>query len=237
MSLFPKKSPPPPPNGKEEPYHPIWSNFGGLFLTNFKLIPFFIPSIVCFGLFLAFGGSLFLGAALVLLLPAGPAICAMYDVGYQYAREVPKFKQRGFWKSYRMNLGQGVATMAVMLPVIALLLMLLLTQGEKPLWVSLCLILGGLMLMAFAILAFSQIALVALPLGKIWKNALFLIPLTHWRSLLPAAVHLVYLAVLYQWMASAFLVFLFLGPALLIAWSASVLWPALERMLLDGGAE
>lgn len=234
MSLFSKQnSPPPPPNGTEE-YHPLWSNFELLFLTNFKLIPFFMPSIVAMGLFLAFGGGLFLLAALVLLLPAGPAVCAMYDLSYQLCREVPKHERRGFFASYRLNLKQGIGTMAVQLPVILLLLMLLLIQGEKPLWVTLCLILGSLMVMAFSVLAFSQAALVELPLGRIWANALYLIPLTHWRSLIPAAVHLLYLAVLYQWMGWAFLMYLFLGPAMLIAWSANILWPALESILIRG---
>lgn len=234
MSLFSKqKTPPPPPNGTEE-YHPIWSNFEFLFLTNFELIPFFLPSIVAMGLFLAFGGGLFLLAAMVLLLPVGPAVCAMYDVSYQLCREVPKHERRGFFASYRLNLKQGIATMAVQLPVIFLLLMLLLIQGEKPLWVTLCLILGSVILLAFSILAFSQTALVELPLLQIWNNALFLIPLTHWRSLVPAVVHLLYLAVLYQWLGWAFLLFLFLGPAMLIAWSANTLWPGLEPILIRG---
>lgn len=219
-----------------ERYHPVWSNFEAIFLNNFKLIPFFLPSIVSFGLFLGYGGLLFFAGALVLLIPAGPAVCAMYDVSYQFARELPGYERRGFFKSYRMNFRQGAATMAVMTPVIALLLMLLLTEAEKPLWVTLCLILGGLMLMAFGILAFSQVALVALPVGQIWKNALLLIPLTHWRCLVPAAMHLVFLAVLYQWMAVAFLLYLFLGPAMLIAFSAHLLWPRLEQVLLDGEA-
>lgn len=122
--------------------------------------------------------------------------------------------------------------MAVQLPVIFLLLMLLLIQGEKPLWVTLCLVLGGVMEMAFAVLAFSQCALVELPLRELWKNALLLIPLTHWRSMVPAVVHLLFLAVLYQWPAWGFLGYLFLFPAMLVAWSAKTLWPVLETMLV-----
>lgn len=230
MSLFNKNSTLPP--NAEPPYHPIWSNFGFLFLTNFKLIPFFLPSFLCMGLFLMFGGLVFFAGALLFLLPAGPAVAAMYDMGYQLARELDKHEQRTFFQSYRANLGQGIATMAIQLPVIALLLMLMLTEAEKPLWVTLCLILGGVMLMAFSILAFSQVALVALPLKEIWKNALLLIPLTHWRCIVPAVVHLLYLAVLYQWIAAAFLFFLFMGPAMLIGWSSSILWPGLEPLLL-----
>ncbi len=236
MSLFSRSKTPPPPNGAEQ-YHPIWSNFELLFLTNFKLIPFFLPSIVAMGLFLVFGGGLFLLTALVLLLPAGPAVCAMYDVSYQLCREVPRYERRSFFASYRLNLKPGLATMAVQLPVIFLLLMLLLIQGEKPLWVTLCVILGSVMEMAFSILAFSQCALVALPLRELWKNALLLIPLIHWRSLLPAVVHLLYLTVLYQWPAWGFLMYLFLIPAMLIAWSANTLWPGLEPLLIRGEDE
>lgn len=235
MSLFSKQKSKqkvrPLPNA-EPPYHPIWSNFGFLFTTNFKLIPFFLPSMVSMGLFLVSGGALFFYAALLLLLPAGPAVCAMFDVSYQLCRELPQYEHKTFFRSYRANFRQGVATMAVMLPVIVLLTLLLLAQN-KPIWVMVCLILGSVILMAFAVLAFSQVALVPLPLRKIWKNALLLIPLTHWRCLLIAVVYLLFLAVLYQWMEVTFLMFLFLGPALLNTWSANLLWPVLEDMLVE----
>lgn len=230
MPLFSKRGPEPPPDA-EPPYHAVWSNLGLLFLTNFKLIPFFVPSLICLYLLLLLGGMIFLVGGLLLLLPAGPAITAMYDVSYQLARKVGKHKRRSFLQSYRSNFRQGVVTMAVQLPFIGYLLLLLL-MPEKPPWVTLCLLLGGVALMAFSILAFSQVALVELPLGSLWKNALLLIPLTHWRVLAGAAAHLLYLAALYQWVAATFLFFLFLGPAMLICWTAKTLWPGLEPLLV-----
>lgn len=223
-----------PPNA-EPPYHPIWSNFGFLLTTNFKLIIFFIPSLICLYTFLIVGGLVFLAAALVLLLPSGPAVCAMYDIGYQLARQVEKHERRSFFRSYRMNLGQGVATMAVQIPFIAVLLLVLLTGTERPVWVTLCLILGAVMLMMFGALAFSQVALIPLSLGKIWKNAVMLIPLCGWRGLVAAVVQLAYIAVLYQWAGVGVIFFVFVGPALLIVWSATLLWPKLEEILLDSG--
>ena len=95
-----------------------------------------------------------------------------------------------------------------------------------------CLILGLLALLEFAILAFSQVALVNLPLKKIWKNALFLIPVMGWRGLGVAALHLLFLAALYQWISVMFLLFLFLGPATLVAWTSWKLFPKLEEALL-----
>lgn len=221
-----------PAPGQEPPYHPIWDNFEFLFLTNFKLIPFFLPSIVALGLFLAFGGGLFLLAALLLLIPAGPAVSAMYDMSYYLIRQVPKYERRTFFRSYRANFRQGCATMAVMLPILASLLLVMMVEGDRPVWVMLCLVLGCVMLMAFAILAFSQIALAELSLTQIWKNSVLLIPLTHWRSLLPAVCQLMFLAVLYNWASVAFLGYLFLGPAMILAWSATVMWPALEQLLV-----
>ena len=222
------------PNPQEQPpYHPVWNNVMLLFLTNFKLIPFFIPSIVCMGLMLMFGGMIFFAAGLLLLLPAGPAITAMYDVSYQLVREIDRHERRRFFQSYRSNFRQGIATMAIQLPFIASLLMLMLVQMEKPLWVTIFLILGGVLLMMFSILAFSQVALVDLPLKDIWKNALLLIPLTHWRSLVGALAHLVFLMALYRWIAVTVLLFLFAGPAVLICWTAKTLWTGLEPLLLS----
>lgn len=224
------------PNPQEQPpNHPVWSNFMLLFLTNFKLIPFFIPSIVCLGMLLMFGGMIFLVVGLLLLLPAGPAVCAMYDISFQLVREVNRHERRTFSQSYRSNFRQGIATMAIQLPFIASLLMLMLIQTDKPLWVTICLTLGSVVLMMFSILAFSQVALVDLPLKDIWKNALLLIPLTHWRSFVGAAMHLVFLMALYQWIAVTVLLFLFAGPAVLICWTAKILWPGLEPLLVHDG--
>lgn len=221
------------PNPQEQPpNHPVWSNFMLLFLTNFKLIPFFIPSIVCLGMLLMFGGMIFLVAGLLLLLPAGPAVCAMYDISFQLVRELNRHERRTFFQSYRSNFRQGIATMAIQLPFIASLLMLMLIQTDKPLWVIICLTLSSVVLMMFSILAFSQVALVNLPLKDIWKNALLLIPLTHWRSFVGAAMHLVFLIALYQWIAVTVLLFLFAGPAVLICWTAKTLWPGLEPLLV-----
>lgn len=231
MSFFSKGNRPIPTDA-EPPYHAVWSNFGLLFVTNFKLIPFLIPSLVCLAHFLMFGGMIFFVGALVLLLPAGPAVAAMYDVGYQLSRRLDKHERRSFLESYRLNFRQGVGNMALLLPFIAYLLLLMLVQGERPVWVTLCLILGSVLVMAFAILSFSQIALVQLPLRTIWKNALYLIPVTHWRCLLGAAAQILYLAALYQWLSATFLFFLFGGPAVVICWTAKGLWPGLEPVLV-----
>lgn len=231
MSLFSNRYSNPNPL-EQPPYHPVWNNLMLLFLTNFKLIPFFVPSLICLCLLLLFGGMVFLAGGLLLLLPAGPAICAMYDLSFQLVREIDKHERRTFFQSYRSNFRQGIATMAVQLPFLASLLMLTLVQAEKPLWVTLCLILGSVVLMSFSILSFSQVALVALPLKEIWKNALLLIPLTHWRCLVGAAAHLVFLVVLYRWIAVTVLLFLFAGPAVLICWTAKTLWPGLEPLLV-----
>ena len=203
-----------------------------LFLTNFKLIPFFVPSMIFLGMMLMFGGIVFLAASLLLLIPAGPALCAMYDISFQLVREVNKHEQRTFFQSYRSNFRQGTLTMAIQLPFIASVLMLLLVQTDKPIWVTVCLILGSLILTMFSILAFSQVALIDLPLKNIWKNALLLIPLTHWRSFLSAAIHLMFLMALYRWIAVTVLLFLFAGPAVLICWTAKTLWPGLEPLLI-----
>lgn len=231
MSLFRKPQPLPP--DAELPYHPIRSNFMELFFSNFKLIPFFLPSIVLLLSFLITGALLYLAAGLLLLIPAAPAVCAMYDYGYQLTREIPKHERRGFFKSYRLNFVQSAATMAIQLPLWAMLLIVLIAGTERPAMITLCVVLGCVMLMAFSILAFSQIALVNLPLGKIWKNAVMLIPLCPLQALGVAVVQLLFLYLFYEFIAVTFLLYLFGVPALMIVWTAKTLWPKLEELLLD----
>lgn len=234
MSLF-RKSNPNPQLDVEPPYHPVWSNFSGIFLTNFKLIPFFLPSLILLFCFLLFGGLVFLTGALLFLLPAGPAVAAMYDHGYQLTREVNKHERRKFLESYRMNFKQGIAAMAVQLPMIAMLVIISFAEVERPVWVNLCVILGSILLMAFGVLSFSQIALVDLPLKEIFKNAVYLIPMTGWRAVAAGLAQLLFIIVLYQYIAVTFLLYLFAGPAVLIVWSCKILWPKLEELLLDSG--
>lgn len=234
MSLFRKsKSKPNPQMVGELPYHPVWSNFMELIVTNFKLIPFLLPSLILLLCFLFFGGLVFLAGALLLLLPAAPALVAMYDVGYQLTREVDKHDRRKFLESYRLNFKQSVSAMAVQLPFIAMMVIISFAAVERPIWVNLCVILGSVLLMAFGVLSFSQIALVDLPLKKILKNALFLIPMTTWRGITAGVAQLLFIILLYQYIAVTIILFLFAGPAVLIVWSCKILWPGLEATLLD----
>lgn len=230
MSLFRKPQPLPP--DAELPYGPIRSNFMDLFLTNFILVPFFLPSIVLLVSFLITGALLYLVGALLLLIPAAPAVTAIYDLGYQLTREVPKHERRSFFQSYKLNFKQSAATMAIQLPLWAMLLIVLIAGTEQPAFITLCVILGCLMLMAFSILSFSQIALVDLPLGKLWKNAVMLIPLCPLPILGTALVQLLFLYLFYEFIAVTFLLYLFGVPTLMLVWTAKTLWPKLEELLL-----
>lgn len=230
MSFFRKSTPLPP--DAEPPYHPVWSNFMDLFLANFKLVPFFLPSIVLLLSFLITGALLYLAAGLLLLIPAAPAVTAMYSYGYQLTREIPKHERRTFFANYRLNFKQSAATMAVQLPLWAMMLIVLISGTERPALITLCVLLGCVMLMAFCILAFSQIALVDLPLTKIWKNAVLMIPLCSWRAVVAAGSQLLFIAMLYQYIAVTFLFYLFAVPAMLIVWTCKTLWPRLEELLL-----
>lgn len=222
--------------GVDEPcFGPIRSNLFRLFIDNFKMVLFFLPAVftLYFGLALGHFGVLLLAVAL--LIPAGPAVAAMYDVCYQIVRQVPKHEMRPFFASYRANLRQGMATMALLVPFLGALLLSLLVTAQRPVWVIVSLLLGGWLLLCFAVYAFSQVALVALPLTSIWKNAVYLIVLGGWKGALVGAAHLAALAVLYRYMVWASFLFVFLGPALLAAWSAKLLFPRLREVLLREG--
>lgn len=225
MSLFRKS--------KEPAYHPVRSNLSTIISTNFRLILFFLPSLLSFLAFLYLGGLVFLSAALLLLLPAGPAIAATYDIGYQLSMGTDGTVARPFMRSYKMNRKQGIALMAVQLPFLALLVTILISEIQRPLWLNLCLLLSGLLLMAFSIMAFSQIALIEMPLSRVLKNALVLIPLSTWRGLLPAVVQTGFVVLLFPFLAVMILLFVCAGPALLIVWSCSLLRPVMEQVIQE----
>lgn len=221
----------------ERPRGPLAGNYYRLLMDNFKFILFFIPFMVCFYIGLAAGMFSILLLGLILLIPAGPAIAAMYDEGFQIARRVEKHECRSYFESYRSNWKQGIATMALLVPLLSVLLLSFLVTAERPVWVIVCLVLGSYLLISFTIYSFAQIALVALPLRQIWKNSLILIFVCGWRGVLVAAVQMAALALLYKFIAYAFAAVLFLGPALLITWSAIQLFPKLEAILVSSTDE
>jgi len=112
-------------------------------------------------------------------------------------------------------------------------LLLLSLTAERPIWVNVCLILGLFFTVSFGILTFSQVALVPLTLRQIWRNSLLLLPALAGRLLVAATVFLAAGGVLYRWPAYALPAFLFWIPAVLVVWSCSVLWPKLEKLLLE----
>ena len=215
---------------------PIRSNFFRIFLQNFGFIPFFLPSMVFACLFVAAGGWVAFVLSLLLLIPAGPAVAAMYDVGFTLVNDDPLRSRRGFWDSYRRNFCQGAATMAAMLPFLTVLLLTILLKN-RPRWMLITLAAGSYVLTAFSILAFAQIALVDLKLRQIWKNALYLIPLTGTRGILVTLAHLAFFAALYKWLSVTFLAFLILGPALLVVWTCRTIFPRLRELLVRGDGE
>lgn len=211
-------------------YHPVWSNFSQLFVINFKFIPFFLPSLVCMTLFFGIGGLIFPLAALLFLLPAGPAVAAMYKTGYRMV-SAEGGEGPGFLRLYRLHLRQGLAAMAVQLPFLAMLGMVLLAGEGLPFWVTLCVMLSFVLLMAFGALTFSQIVLTDAPLTAMWKNAPVLILAVSWRSILTALVQLLFAALVCRFFPVALPLYVIAGPAVLIVWSCKTLWPRLEELL------
>lgn len=211
-------------------YHPVWSNFATIASINFRLILFFLPAFLSFFCFLTLGGLIFLLAGLLLLLPAGPAVAAMYDVCYQMNMDESGTLFRPFMQSYRLNLRQGIAAMAVQLPFMAMLILVMIAPVERPVVLNVCVLISALMLLGFGNLTYSQIALIEKPLGSILKDSLLLIPRANWRVLLPALGQLVFIILLYPFLLVMIMLFIFAGPALLIAWSAKALWPVMEPM-------
>ncbi len=227
------------PDGPAPEPGPIRANLYSLLLDNLKFVVTFLPAAVGLHLFLAVGGVLILTAAMALLCLAGPACAAMFETGFAIARGVSARERRGFFASYAANFRQGATTMGlialVLLPYILCMVAAAQREGGAPLWLPGCLILEGVALLAFAINAFSQIALVDLPLGKIWKNALLLIPGLGLKGVGAALLSGLGLAAVYQWLPYSVPAVLVLLPALGVTLICLYLRGDLERTLVDQG--
>ena len=208
-------------------------NLPHLFMENFKLLGFFLPSILCLLAFLLLGGLVFLLAALLLLLPAAPALAAMYDICYQMLLGIPDEERCRFMESYRLNARQGIASLAVTLPLMVLPLFVLAVPNQLPMPVVLSVLVGCLLAQTFSVLTFSQIVLTDKPLKEIWKTALMIIPLTGWRGIAAAMLQLVFLAATVQYLPIMFFVAALGGSALLMVFSCKILWPVMERLLAE----
>ncbi len=220
---------------KESKFHPVIANWFSLFLDNFGLILTLAPALVLLYLYLMVGSAFFLLGMTVALLLAGPAFTAIFCHGYEIARRV--YQRKGFVAAYVSSIWQSVATMFLVGLAITqwILCSTVLTDSEAgmPIFIGICLFVEGYLIVSFAILSFSQIALVDLPLGKLWKNSLFLIPLTGKKGILVTLITMAFFAVVYTWISYLFLLVLFLGPTLLAAWIAYTLWPTLEKILVE----
>lgn len=211
----------------------LLGNLPFLFMENFKLIGFFLPSMVCLLAFLLLGGLVFLLGALLLLLPAAPALSAMYDICYQILLDIPDGERSRFMESYRLNARQSIASLALTLPLMILPLVVLVVPNQLPMPVLLSVLVGCLLAQTFSVLAFSQIVLTDKPLKEIWKTALMIIPLTGWRGIAAAMLQLVFLAAMVQYLPIMFFVAALGGSALLMGFSCKILWPAMERLLAE----
>lgn len=210
---------------------PIRENFFTIFMHNFAFIPFFLPGMFFAWLYLAAGGWIAFVLALLLLIPAGPAVAAMYDIAFTWVGRDSARPHRDFLESYKLNFRQGALTMAVSLPFLAVILISLMLRN-RPGWMLVTIAAGAFFLTAFWILSFSQIALVDLSLPQIWKNAVYLIPLMGLKGLWATLLHLIFFAVLYRWLGVTFLLFLFMGPALLVTYTANSIFPRLKELLV-----
>jgi len=217
----------------KQAYHPVWSNFSGFFVTNFKFILFLLPTLVFIFCFLLFGGLIFLLLAFAGMIFAAPAVTAMYDYAYQRCQKIPEEDGRRFFDCYKENFTRSAATMLLQLPFLAMLILALLTQTEAPMWITMCLGLAAVMLMAFSVLAFSQLALTNLSLPAVWKNALIFIPLTGWRAVAVALGQLICMAMFLPLGLVMLTLFILSGPAALLGLTAKILHPALQQLLGD----
>lgn len=217
---------------RHDPLSGLWVR---MFVDNLKLVLTLLPALFLFVTFLITGALIFLAGALLTLCLAGPAVVALYDFGYTVARDIPASTGRTFFQSYRLNFRQGTLTMLLVALMAAPSLLVMIyvapTQAATP-WMTATLFIALVLVMDFAVHAFSQIALVDMPLRKIYKNALFLIPVSRMKGIVVALAIVIYLGILYAYMERAVLTLLVYIPTLIIVYSASFLWPIYDELLV-----
>lgn len=217
---------------RHDPLSGLWTR---MFLDNLKLLFTLLPFLFLLNMFMITGVLIiFIGAMLSLAL-AGPAICAQFDFAYTVARDDPASTGRTFLQSYKLNFKQGTLFMllvALMItPTLLTMIYVAPTENATPMMTA-TLMLISLLVIWFAHLGFSQIALLSMPLGKIIKNAIFLIPISKWKGLLVAVMTVLYLVVLYNFIERAVLTLAVYIPTLLIVFAAKQFWPLFEELII-----
>ncbi|MBR6526064.1 MAG: DUF624 domain-containing protein [Clostridia bacterium] len=217
---------------RHDPLSGLWTR---MFLDNVKLFVSLIPFLYFFTLFMITGVIAFLFGAMVLLCLAGPAFVAQFDFAYTVARDDPASTGRTFFQSYRLNFKQGTLFMLLVSLMITptLCAMLFAAPAANSPMMSASLLLISLLIVWFAVFGFSQIALTDMKLGRIIKNAVFLIPLSKWKGLLVSAMCVLYLVILYGFLERAVLTLIVYIPTLLIVFAAKQLWPMLSQLLIQ----
>ena len=216
---------------RHDPLGGLWTR---MFLDNLKLMLSLLPFIAFFATFMLTGVMIFLIAAMVLLCLSGPAFVAQFDFAYTVARDEPASTGRTFFQSYRLNFRQGTLFMLLVSLMITptLLTMLYAAPGAGSFLMAVTLMLVSLLILWFALLGLSQIALTDMPLGKIIKNAIFLIPISKWKGLLCAFLSLLYLIILYGFLERAVLTLVVYIPTLLIVLTARMYWPLFDELII-----
>ncbi|MBE5776425.1 MAG: DUF624 domain-containing protein [Clostridiales bacterium] len=217
---------------RHDPLSGLWTR---MFLDNLKLLVTLLPFLFLFTAYMITGVLIFFVGAMLLLSLAGPAVSAQFDFAYTVARDDPASTGRTFLQSYRLNFKQGTLFMLLVslmiTPTLLTMIYVAPTESATPMMTA-TLMLISLLVIWFAHLGFSQIALLDMPLGKIIKNAVFLIPISKWKGLLVALLSVLYLIVLYSYMERAVLTLAVYIPTLLIVFAARLFWPLFEELII-----
>ncbi len=80
-----------------------------LFKTNLGYLPVVLPAYVCIVIFFIFNAWLFLLAWLMLLIPVGPAMLALYEVTDKVAAGCARAELPRFFPTYRKHWRRGLA--------------------------------------------------------------------------------------------------------------------------------
>ena len=217
---------------RHDPLSGLWTR---MFLDNLKLLLTLLPFFTLFYMYMVTGVMLFFIGSMVLLGLAGPAICAQYDFAYTVARDDPASTGRTFFESYKVNFKQGVLFMLLIslmiTPTLLTMIYVAPTEAATPM-MTCTLMLITVLIVWFGHLGFSQIALLDMPMGKIIKNAIFLIPLSKWKGLIVALMTVFYFIILYSFLERAVLTLVVYIPTLLIVVAARLFWPLFRELII-----
>lgn len=227
----------PPKKGVARFWEIFTRDYLDIIKANLFTLLIFIPSLTFVVLY--FMGEVrslwFLIFAWLLAIPASPALCAQVSVTTQMLRDIPGFIWRDYKRAYKSCFKQGSIFFAIWFPLAAILSYAIyngiFSETGANLLLLCCFIIALITLVSVLIFTVSQIAMLRLPLGTMFKNSLILTIGRAGRALIGILLLLLTAAVIILFLPYSGILVLFGFPGFMLLVILMVVWPALGLIM------